>query len=64
MLSSSTLLCCLLVSKHPSTGLSSEAGAGCEEKMKRLKKLMGLSQEVEILDILEWNVKAGVGSDL
>ena len=50
----------------PSKDLSSRAGAGSKEKMHRLKKVMGLSQEEElyILDILERDVKSGVGLDL
>ena len=40
-----------------------QAGAGCKEKMQRLKKVMGLSQK-EVLDILERDVKSGVGLNL
>lgn len=32
--------------------------------MKRLKKVMGLSQKAEVLDILEGDVKSGVALDL
>lgn len=49
--------------KTPSKDLSSGFGAGSKEKMQRLKKVIGLSQK-EVLDILERDVKSGVGLDL
>lgn len=47
----------------PSKDSSSGDGTGSKEKMQRLKKEMGLSQK-EVLDILERDVKSGVGLDL
>lgn len=46
-----------------SKDLSSGDGTGSKEKMQHLKKEMGLSQK-EVLDILERDVKSGVGLDL
>lgn len=33
---------------------TASAGDGSEEKMKRSKKVMVLSQKIDVLDILKW----------